>query len=161
MEEDIIIGDRIRKIREDLKMSRETFSEMIDISDFFLGKIERGERSLSNNTLVKIVKFTGVSADYILFGNESSNNTVAKINRILNKCPDNVVEYIYNLIHATYYFIKNSKSKEESLYIEIFISKNHKYSIFMTDSSLELKIEVMYFTIFNQILYLIFSTLLE
>ena len=86
MEDDIIIGDRIRKIREDLKMSRETFSEMIDISDFFLGKIERGERSLSNNTLVKIVKFTGVSADYILFGTESSNNTVAKINRILNKC---------------------------------------------------------------------------
>lgn len=52
MENDIIIGDRIRKIREDLKMSRETFSEMIDISDFFLGKIERGERSLSNNTRV-------------------------------------------------------------------------------------------------------------
>jgi len=67
MEDDIIIGDRIRKIREDLKMSRETFSEMIDISDFFLGKIERGERSLSNNTLVKIVKFTGVSADYIFY----------------------------------------------------------------------------------------------
>ena len=109
MEEDIIIGDRIRKIREDLKMSRETFSEMIDISDFFLGKIERGERSLSNNTLVKIVKFTGVSADYILFVNDSSNNTVAKINRILNKCPDNVVEYIYDLIHATYHFVKNSK----------------------------------------------------
>ena len=64
MEEDIIIGDRIRKIREDLKMSRETFSEMIDISDFFLGKIERGERSLSNNTLVKIVKFTDVSFAY-------------------------------------------------------------------------------------------------
>lgn len=54
MEEDIIIGDRIRKIREDLKMSRETFSEKIDISDFFLGKIERGERSLSNTTLVKM-----------------------------------------------------------------------------------------------------------
>ena len=109
MEEDIIIGDRIRKIREGLKMSRETFSEMIDISDVFLGKIERGERALSNNTLIKIVKYTGVSADYILFGNESSNNTIAKINRILNKCPDNVIEYIYNLIHDTYHFIKGSK----------------------------------------------------
>lgn len=43
---------------------------MIDISDVFLGQIERGEHSLSTKTLVKIVKFTGVSADFILFGNE-------------------------------------------------------------------------------------------
>lgn len=64
-------------------------------------------------------------------------------------------------IQAEWNFIKNSKSKEESLYIKIIISKNHKYSIFMTDSSLDFKIEVMYFTIFMKILYLIFSTLLE
>ena len=109
MENNIIIGERIRKIREDLKMSREKFSEMLDISDVFLGQLERGERSLSTNTLVKLVKFTGVSADFILFGNEDSNNTVARINRILNKCPDNVLDYIYNLIHSTFYFIKNFK----------------------------------------------------
>ena len=109
MENNIIIGERIRKIREDLKMSRERFSEMLDISDVFLGQLERGERSLSTNTLVKLVKFTGVSADFILFGNEDSNNTVARIIRILNKCPDNVLDYIYNLIHSTFYFIKNFK----------------------------------------------------
>ena len=39
MEDNIIIGERIRKIREELKMSREKFSEMIDISDVFLGQI--------------------------------------------------------------------------------------------------------------------------
>lgn len=109
MEEDIVIGERVRKIREDLKMSREKFSEMIDISDFFLGQIERGERSLSTKTLTKIVNFTGFSADFILFGDVSSNNTISKINRILNKCSDDVVDYIYKLIHDTYYFIKNSK----------------------------------------------------
>lgn len=109
MEENIVIGERIRKIREDLKMSREKFSEMIDISDVFLGQIERGERSLSTKTLTKIVYFTGFSADFILFGNDSSNNTISKINRILNKCSDDVVEYIYNLIHGTFYFIKNLK----------------------------------------------------
>lgn len=91
MEDNIIIGERIRKIREELKMSREKFSEMIDISDVFLGQIERGERSLSTKTLVKIVKFTGISADYILFGDNSSNNTISKINRILNKCSDSVL----------------------------------------------------------------------
>ena len=109
MEDNIIIGERIRKIREELKMSREKFSEMIDISDVFLGQIERGERSLSTKTLTKIVNFTGFSADFILFGDVSSNNTISKINRILNKCSDDVIDYIYKLIHDTFYFIKNLK----------------------------------------------------
>ena len=109
MEEDIVIGERIRKIREYMKMSREKFSEMIDISDVFLGQIERGERSLITKTLTKIVNFTGFSADFILFGDVSSNNTISKINRILNKCSDDVIDYIYKLIHDTFYFIKNLK----------------------------------------------------
>ena len=91
------IEEKIRKIHEDLKMNRERFSEMIDISDVFLGQIERGEHSLSTKTLVKIVKFTGVSADFILFGNEESNTTLSEINRILNKCSEDLLNYIYVL----------------------------------------------------------------
>ena len=67
------VGDRIRQIRKELHMNRESFSEMIDISDVFLGQIERGERSLSLKTLCKIVKYTGISTDYILFGNNKNN----------------------------------------------------------------------------------------
>lgn len=108
MQDNIKIGERVRKIREDLKMSRETFSEMIDISDVFLGQIERGERSLSTKTLVKIVSFTGVSSDFILFGTDTPNNIVTKINRILNKCSDDVLDYIYNFIRNTISFVKKS-----------------------------------------------------
>lgn len=67
MQNNLEIGERIRGIRENLHMSREKFPEMIDISDVFLGQIERGERSLSIKTLTKIVDFTGASTDYILF----------------------------------------------------------------------------------------------
>lgn len=88
MNDNIDVGERIRKIREDLQMSRETFSEMIDISDVFLGQIERGERSLSIKTLTKIVKYTGSSTDYILFGETTNNDIICKINKILNKCSD-------------------------------------------------------------------------
>ena len=110
MDNNIKVGERIRKIREDLKMSREKFSEMLDISDVFLGQLERGERSISTKTLVKIINFTGFSADFILFGNDITNNsTISKINRILEKCSSETVEYIYNLIHSTFYFIKNIK----------------------------------------------------
>ena len=104
------IGERIRKIREELHMSRERFSEMIDISDVFLGQLERGERALSTKTLIKIVNFTGLTSDFILFGDETSNSMISKINRILNKCSDEVLEYIYKLIHSTFYFIKKSNN---------------------------------------------------
>ena len=88
MQDNIEMGERIRKIREDLKMTREQFSEMIDISDVFLGQIERGERSLSIKTLSKIVHYSGTSTDYILFGENKNNGTISKINRILSKCSD-------------------------------------------------------------------------
>ena len=101
------VGERIRKIRKDLHMNRETFSEMVDISDVFLGQIERGERSLSLKNLCKIVKYTGVSTDYILFGNNKNNSTRNKINKILDKCSDESVEYIYKIIHCSNSFLKN------------------------------------------------------
>ena len=108
MQDNIKIGERIRKIREDLKMSREKFSEMIDISDVFLGQLERGERSLSTKTLVKIVSFTGISSDFILFGTQTPDNTISKINKILNRCSDDVLSYIYSLIRSTVSFVKKS-----------------------------------------------------
>ena len=55
---DINTGERLRGIRESMKMNREEFSEKIDITDSFLGQIERGERALSVKTLRKVVKYT-------------------------------------------------------------------------------------------------------
>ena len=107
------VGERIRKIREELKMNREIFSEMIDISDVFLGQIERGERSLSLKTLCKIVTFTGSSTDYILFGNDSNNSLIDKINRILSKSSDLHIKYYYDIINCSYTFLKNYKNNKK------------------------------------------------
>ena len=104
--ENVLVGERIRAIREGFHMSREKFSEMIDISEVFLGQIERGERSLSINTLILIVIYTGVSSDYILFGNSENNEYTSKINRILNKCSESTLKYIYELIHSSFSFFK-------------------------------------------------------
>ncbi len=105
----IEIGERIRKIREGLKMNREKFSEMIDISDVFLGQIERGERSLSLKTLCRIVTFTGASTDYLLFGNDENNSTINKINRILSKSSNANIEYFYEIINCSHVFFKTYK----------------------------------------------------
>ena len=54
-QEDIDIGERLRGIRENMHMTREQFSEKIDITDSFLGQIERGERALSVKTLKQLL----------------------------------------------------------------------------------------------------------
>lgn len=103
------VGERIRGIREGLKMNREKFSEMIDISDVFLGQIERGERSLSLKTLCKIVSFTGVSTDFILFGNNDNNSMIQKIDRILAQSSTANLEYFYEIINCSHIFFKTYK----------------------------------------------------
>ena len=110
-EENILIGERIREIREGMDLTQNKFSEMIDISSVFLGQIERGERSLSIKTLSKIVKFTGASTDYILFGNDNANTTIDKINRILNDCSKEGLNFIYEFTCSINTFLKNENKK--------------------------------------------------
>lgn len=104
--EDINIGERLRTIRESMRMTREEFSEKIDITDSFLGQIERGERSLSVKTLRKVVRYTGVSADYLLFGNDTNNQTIQKINNILTVNSDITSDFIYHIVMCSSDFCK-------------------------------------------------------
>lgn len=106
----IEIGERIRSIRESMFLSRERFSEMVDISEVFLGQIERGECSLSVKTLANIVTFSGSSTDFILFGDNSQNSYIKKINRILTNSSDDTIEFIYNIINDVYRFNKKSNA---------------------------------------------------
>lgn len=62
------IGIRIRLEREKLGLSREKFAEMVELSSFYVGQLERGERKMSLDTLVCISVALNISIDYLLFG---------------------------------------------------------------------------------------------
>lgn len=109
MKNNFEIGNRIRGIREGLQMNRDKFSEMISISEAFLGQIERGERSLSIKTLMSISSNTGFSSDYILFGENSNNTTEKKITKMLNSSNDEFLEFIYGIMYSA----KNYSKKVE------------------------------------------------
>lgn len=98
MKDNIIIGNRIRTIRESISLTREQFSELIDISSSFLSQIERGDKSMSIETLMIISSKTGYSCDYILFGDTSHTNYVSKINRMVSNSSDEIAELMYNVI---------------------------------------------------------------
>ena len=107
MKNNLEIGNRIRIVRESLKHSRETFAELIDISESFLSQIERGEKSISLKTLMSISGKTGYSTDYILFGKEDTDPTIKKINRLLCQQPNPILDLAYDLIRSLSSFSKN------------------------------------------------------
>ena len=69
------IGKRVLKIRKHLGLSQDEFSGRIGISISFLGHIERGTRVMSIETLSRIAKAGGCSADYLLGLTEMQNCT--------------------------------------------------------------------------------------
>ncbi|ABB14635.1 helix-turn-helix domain-containing protein [Carboxydothermus hydrogenoformans] len=62
------IGQRIREEREKLELSREEFAEILGLSDYYVGQLERGERQMSLPVLVNIAQCLHVSLDYLIFG---------------------------------------------------------------------------------------------
>ncbi|MDE6942029.1 MAG: helix-turn-helix transcriptional regulator [Lachnospiraceae bacterium] len=60
------LGERIREERRRLNLTQAQLAEAIDISDTYMGAIERGERSLTLDTLVRLVNRLGVTVDYLL-----------------------------------------------------------------------------------------------
>ena len=75
----IAIGDRIRKYRELSRMTQEQLSESCSLSTGYIGHLERGTRSPSLETLVKISQILRVSLDDLLFGKTEINNNMIKI----------------------------------------------------------------------------------
>ncbi|MBS4535297.1 helix-turn-helix transcriptional regulator [Clostridium sp. D2Q-14] len=68
------IGQRIRNEREKLDLSREEFAELMNLSDYYIGQLERGERQMSLPTMVNMAKHLHISLDYLIFGDEIINN---------------------------------------------------------------------------------------
>ena len=100
MKDNLEIGSRIRNIRESMKLSRSAFSEKINISEVFLSQVERGEKSISLNTLISICNNTGVSSDYILFGNTSNSSTASRTIKILNGLPPEANNIVYDMTNS-------------------------------------------------------------
>lgn len=62
------IGKRIRKERNKLNLTREEFAEIVGLSDFYVGQLERGERQMSLPAMVNIACCLHISLDYLIFG---------------------------------------------------------------------------------------------
>lgn len=88
----IEVGQRIKQCRRNKNLTQEKLAEMIGVSPHYIYEIERGLKTMSIQTLSKITIHLNVSADYLLFGNEQSDNTVTSQN-----APDSLDNLIHDL----------------------------------------------------------------
>lgn len=77
-----LIGQRIRQARLHIGITQEYLSELVEVTPAFVGHIERGERSVSLITLLKIAMVLNVSTDY-LFSMEDTTEDGEVINAIV------------------------------------------------------------------------------
>lgn len=99
-------GKRTKMYREQIGMTKEKFSEMINRSENYTAELEKGKTSCSVHTLHQISKTLKVSTDNLLYGEvidmkkEYSNKEI--LQEIIDRCDEKELEVIKDLIVATY-----------------------------------------------------------
>ena len=109
----LLVGLRIREIREAFQMTRAEFSEKCDISESFLAAVESGKKSITSKTLYKICTALNVSADYFILGknNDFKRDTALEL---LNSLDDFSRESAMQILNQYVIAINNVRSRNDS-----------------------------------------------
>lgn len=70
-----LIGKRIRKRRKELKLTQDDLADRSGLSQSFLTCVERGEKGLGFDSIIKVSRGLEVSIDYLLTGVMSLNES--------------------------------------------------------------------------------------
>ncbi len=69
----VIVGTKIRSLREYYGYSREKFAEIAGINDKFLYEVETGKKGLSVRKMYSISQALGVSMDYLVTDDKNTD----------------------------------------------------------------------------------------
>jgi transcriptional regulator with XRE-family HTH domain len=93
----VALGKRIREERLKLRLTQEKLAEDVDVSSSYIGQVERGEKSVTLDTLVRITRRLSVTVDYLLKDSIDIDN-------------DTYIDQIKQLLHG-----RNAKQKQMAL----------------------------------------------
>ncbi len=102
------LGERIREERLRLHLTQARLAEDIDISDTYMGAIERGERSLTLDTLVRLVNRLGVTVDYLLADSvaDSDANIMEQFKQIIDQQPLDRKQLAINVLRTIFSYFE-------------------------------------------------------
>ena len=105
------MGLRLRKQRENMKLSRGKLAEIIEISEYYVGQLERGQRKMSLAVACAITECLHITLDYLIWGENADDRLLLEnsgdyglvdrryeINELLNMCSDHELLFIQDLL---------------------------------------------------------------
>lgn len=97
---EFMIGHRIREERLRLNLTQEVLAEEVELTTAYIGQVERGERNLTIENLIKVANRLGVTVDYLLTDSVdvSNDTTMIQLGQLLNGRPLKDKELAVSLI---------------------------------------------------------------
>lgn len=101
------IGVRIRAAREKLGLTREQFAEAVDLSALYIGQIERGQRTMSLNTFVRILECLHVDPNVIIYGEQGEQRAdTSGVQALLQKCNEREMKLAEEMLKLVLTYVK-------------------------------------------------------
>ncbi len=105
-----ILGEKIRRKRESIGISRENMASILDITPNFLGDVERGKKSLSTQKMLSVCNMLNISLDGIMKNADNMKKKLEYDLSELNISPErmkqvsnaNVTQTKQETVQATY-----------------------------------------------------------
>lgn len=86
--------ERLRKLRENRKLSQIDLAKIMNVSNGSISKWERGERQPDYDTLKKISNFFNVTTDYLVGQSDSRTTNVSKIDGNYFNSPQEALSFL-------------------------------------------------------------------
>lgn len=100
----LALGSRIKNKRLEKNLTQEQLAEKVDLSAVYIGQIERGERKMTIQTLVKLANVLETSIEELL-SDSTEGNLNAKLKELLEiakKLDVSDLNKVINIIKAMY-----------------------------------------------------------
>lgn len=104
-----IIGERIRKKRIELDLSQKDLAGKIEVSPPAINRFEKGLKTPSTESIVKLAKVLGVSTDYLLGASEEEDMFIDEETIEVFKGFKDLTPVNRNQISANIRFLKSDK----------------------------------------------------
>ena len=97
----IALGSRVKNKRLSLAMTQEQLAELVDISAVYVGQIERGDRHMTIDILVKMAKVLDVSVEELLKDTVTNTNSrITELNNIIKDLKTSEIDKIIKVVKA-------------------------------------------------------------
>lgn len=75
------IGERLRSLREESKLTQKTIAEYLSCDQSFISKLENGERMITSDIIERLSILFCCPIDYILYGEDMGKECVVSFRR--------------------------------------------------------------------------------